>query len=91
MYAPMILLQVLFVIGCTSESLNFLGNYGFYNLMFQVFFHLQYILLSVEDLTGASKNSSRFPGYDYILMTIPFAFHHATKAIPILLVYSPFR
>jgi hypothetical protein len=90
MYAPMIPLQALFLIGCSENSLAYLGNYGLYNLIFQVFFHLQYILLTVEDLTGAKKHSSRFPGYDYLLMTLPFAFHHTTKAFPGLLMHSPF-
>ncbi|TNV81174.1 hypothetical protein FGO68_gene4925 [Halteria grandinella] len=83
MYAPMVPLQALFFIGCTQSSLNYLGNYGFYNLMFQTFFHLQYILLTVEDLTGASKSASRFPGFDYLLVTLPFAFHHLTQPIPL--------
>jgi prepilin signal peptidase PulO-like enzyme (type II secretory pathway) len=34
MYLPMIPLQVLFFIGCSSDSLGFLGEYGLYNLMF---------------------------------------------------------
>lgn len=91
MYAPMVPLQLLFVLGCQESSLNFLGNYGFYNLLFQTFFHLQYILLTVEDLTGATKGESRFPGFDYLLVTLPFDFHHLTKFFPALLALSPFR
>ncbi len=47
--------------------------------MFQVFFHLQYIFLTVEDLTGANQKNSRFPGFDYLVVTIPFAFHHISQ------------
>jgi hypothetical protein len=40
-YLPMIPMQVLFMIGCSKEiSLGYLGEFGLYNLMFQVFFHL---------------------------------------------------
>jgi hypothetical protein len=34
MYLPMIPMQVLFLIGVSSDSLGFLGEYGLYNLMF---------------------------------------------------------
>ena len=33
-------------------------------------------------MTGADETSSRFPGYDYILSTVPFAVFHASKALP---------
>lgn len=34
MYLPMIPMQILFLIGTKKSSLNFLGEYGLYNLMF---------------------------------------------------------
>ena len=81
-YLPMIPMQALFLIGTRPDSLGFLGDFAFYNLMFQIFFHLQYILLTIEDLTGADEASSRFPGFDYILSTVPFVVFHAAKAFP---------
>jgi hypothetical protein len=39
-YLPMIPMQALFLIGCRSDSLGFLGDFAFYNLMFQILFHL---------------------------------------------------
>lgn len=90
MYLPAIPIQALFIVGCTNASLAYLGNYGLYNLMFQAIFNLQYILLTVEDLTGVSKSQSRFPGFDYLLITFPFAFYHITSAMPALLMHSPF-
>ena len=33
-YLPMIPMQILFLIGCSSESLSYLREYGLYNLMF---------------------------------------------------------
>jgi len=89
MYIPMIPMQILFLIGCSNDSLGFLGEYGLYNLMFQVFFHLQYILLTVEDLTGSSHEKSRFPGFDYLWITLPFAVHHLVNAFPILMTFIP--
>jgi len=89
MYLPMLPMQGLLFIGCSSTfSLGYFGNYGLYNLMFQVYFHLQFILLCIEDLTGSSKGSSRFPGFDYLLVTIPFAYHHLTSAVPQLLGFG---
>lgn len=81
-YLPMVPMQALFLVGCKTDSLGYLGDFAFYNLMFQVLFHLQYIHLTIEDLTGSSEASSRFPGYDYILSTVPFAVHHLLNAFP---------
>lgn len=81
-YLPMIPMQALFLVGCKTESIGYLGDFFLYNLMFQVLFHLQYIHLTIEDLTGASEATSRFPGYDYILSTVPFAAHHVLNAFP---------
>lgn len=89
-YLPMIPMQVLFLIGLSTYSLEFLGNYALYNLLFQVLFHLQLILLTIEDLTGATQGESRFPGYDYLLVTVPFALQHLTDTFPSLLSLSPY-
>ena len=89
-YLPMIPLQVLFLVGCSKSSLHFLGNFGLYNLMFQALFHLQYILLSVEDLTAIDTTNSRFPGYDYLVTTLPFAVQLLSEVFPSLLSFSPY-
>ena len=75
-YLPMIPIQTLFLIGCSHHSLCFLGNFGLYNLMFQIFLHLQYMLLLIIDLTGVTLDQARFPGFEHMLVTIPFALYH---------------
>lgn len=47
------------------------------------------MLLLVEDLTGSPHASSRFPGFDYLLMTVPYGVHHVLAAWPKLQEFLP--